>query len=275
MKTPAQKAPVPDDLLSEERRRSIARLIEEEGRVLVKDLARRFAVSTVTARTDLSVLHHRGQLQRVHGGAIATGPTAADPSLREKAARHGQEKAAIAQAAARLVVAGQTIILDSGSTTTALARLLARITPLTVITNAVNIATELAGQAPEVILTGGALRENSFSLVGPLAEETLSRLYADHCFLGVDGIDAAHGITTPNLLEAKVNQVMISIAREVTVVTDGSKFGHRSLCQIGSLRQLRRVITDTSAPAEQLRRLRQANIEVVVVAARAEGQANP
>lgn len=271
MKTPPAKCPPPDDLLSEERRRSILLLVQDQGRVLVKDLARRFAVSAVTARADLSVLHHRGQLQRVHGGAIAAGPTAADPSLREKAGRHGPQKAAIAQAAARLVAAGQTIILDSGSTTTALARLLARISPLTVITNAVNIATELAGQAPEVILTGGALRENSFSLVGPLAEETLSRLYADHCFLGVDGIDAVHGITTPNLMEAKVNQLMIAIAREVTVVTDGSKFGRRSLCQIGSLRQLHRVITDASAPAEQLRRLRQANIEVIIAAARSSG----
>jgi len=135
---------------------------------------------------------------RTHGGALPI-PTGAllDPSLREKEKLHRKEKQLIGAAAARLVREGESIVLDSGTTTTALARNLRDFRHLTVITNAVNIAAELAGTAIEVILTGGTLRENSFSLVGPLAEETLHRLSADICFLGVDGFDVHFGLTTP------------------------------------------------------------------------------
>lgn len=253
------------DMLNEERRRAIVGLLQRDGRVLVSSIAEHFAVSSVTARNDLLVLHKRGLLQRVHGGAIAPGFAAEDRALREKTALHSREKAAIAQAAARLVQPRETIILDSGSTTTEVARVLRTISPLTVITNAVNIASELVGSPIDVVLSGGSLRENAFSLVGPIAEETLAQFNADRLFLGVDGIDATHGITTPNMLESKVNRVMISIAREVVVVTDSSKFGRRSLCQIAPLRAVHRIITDRGAPPSELKRLRDAGIEVTLV----------
>src|SRR5579883_2335386 len=231
------------NLLNEERRRAILAMVRRDGRVLVNTVAERFGVSPVTARNDLLALHKRGLVQRVHGGA----------------------KAAIAQAAAKLVQAGETIVLDSGSTTMEIAKQLRKITPLTVVTNAVNIAETLAGSEVEVVLTGGTLRENSFSLVGPLAEETLAQLNADRLFLGVDGIDTLRGVTTPNLLEAKVNRVMISIAREVVVVSDSSKFGRRSLCHIAPLRALHRLITDRGIPPADLKRLREAGVEVTLV----------
>lgn len=253
------------NLLNEERRRAILAMVRRDGRVLVNTIAERFGVSPVTARNDLLALHKRGLVQRVHGGAISIGFTAADPALRQKAALHGREKAAIAQAAAKLVQAGETIVLDSGSTTMEIAKQLRKIAPLTVVTNAVNIAETLAGSEVEVVLTGGTLRENSFSLVGPLAEETLAQLNADRLFLGVDGIDTLRGVTTPNLLEAKVNRVMISIAREVVVVSDSSKFGRRSLCHIAPLRALHRLITDRGIPPADLKRLREAGVEVTLV----------
>jgi DeoR family transcriptional regulator of aga operon len=103
---------------------------------------------------------------------------------------------------------------------------------LTIITNALNIAAELSGASLEVILTGGTLRKNSFSLVGPIAEETLYRLNGDILFLAVDGFDVHHGLTTPNLLEAKVNRAMMDVARTVVVVCDSSKFGRRTLSSI-------------------------------------------
>lgn len=253
------------NLLNEERRRAILRLIQRDGRVLVGTIAREFNVSPVTARNDLALLHKRGLIQRVHGGAIAAGFTAEDPALSQKTALHSREKAAIAHAAAKLVHPHETVVLDSGSTTTAVARLLSRISPLTVITNAVNIASDLSGSSAQVILTGGTLRENSFSLVGPLAEETLAQLNADRCILGVDGIDPVHGITTPNMHEAKVNRMMISISREVTVVTDSSKFGRRSLTQIAPVRSIHRLITDHNAPPNEIHRLQDAGIEVILV----------
>src|SRR6202047_4473182 len=140
-------------------------------------MARKFDPSQVTIRKDLEVLHAHGRIHRTHGGALPAREGALeDPTLREKEKLHRKQKLQIAAAAARMVKEGQVVILDSGTTTTAIARALRKFGNLTIITNAVNIAAELAGTALEVILTGGTLRKNSFSLVGPLAEETLRRL---------------------------------------------------------------------------------------------------
>lgn len=253
-------------MLNEERRRAVLDLINHEGRVLVKDLAQRFGMSQVTIRKDLEVLHSQGAIYRTHGGALPVRTGALlDPSLREKEKLHRKEKLRIGAAAARLVQEGQSVVLDSGTTTTMIARKLRELRNLTVITNAVNIAAELAGTAVEVILTGGILRENSFSLVGPLAEETLRRLSADVLFLGVDGFDVHFGLTTPNLLEAKVNRVMIEIARRTIVVCDSSKFGRRSLSLIAPPSAVHRTITDSRIPKSDLRALEEAGIEVTLV----------
>jgi len=157
------------------------------------------------------------------------------------------------------------LILDSGTTTTAIARSLRQFQNLTIITNAVNIAAELAGSAVEVILTGGTLRKNSFSLVGPIAEETLRRLSADILFLGVDGFDVNFGLSTPNLLEAKVNRVMVEVAKKTIAVCDSSKFGRRSLSLICPTSSLQEVITDRAVAKSDLRVLKQAGIEVELV----------
>jgi DeoR family transcriptional regulator, aga operon transcriptional repressor len=134
-----------------------------------------------------------------------------------------------------------------------------------VITNAVNIATELAGSSIEVILTGGTLRENSFSLVGPLAEETLRRLNADILFLAVDGFDVHFGPTTPNLAEAHVNQVMVESSRRRIVVCDSSKFGRRSLCQITTTSNIHHVITDSKIAKADLETLTTTDTKVTMV----------
>ena len=253
-------------MLNEERRRAILELLNHDGRVLVKDLAPRFNTSQVTIRKDLEVLHSRGLIHRTHGGALPV-PVGAllDPSLREKEKLHRKEKQRIGASAARLVKEGESVILDSGTTATAVARALHEFRNLTVITNAVNIAAELAGTAIEVILTGGILRENSFSLVGPLAEETLRRLSADILFLGVDGFDVNFGLTTPNLLEAKVNRVMMEIAKRTVVVCDASKFGRRSLSLIAPPSMVHQAITDSKIAKSDLKALEDAGIEVTLV----------
>src|SRR6476646_759953 len=209
------------NVLNEERRRAIIEDLERDGRVLVADMARKFDTSQVTIRKDLEVLHAHGLLHRSHGGALPAREGALeDPTLREKEKLHRREKLHIAAAAARMVKEGQVVILDSGTTATAVARSLRKFQNLTIITNAVNIAAELSGTSVEVILTGGTLRKNSFSLVGPIAEETLRRLSADLLFLGVDGFDTQYGLSTPNLLEAKVNRVMVDISRRSIAVCD-------------------------------------------------------
>src|SRR5581483_2766754 len=256
----------PHPVLNEERRRAILDLLNRQGRVLVTELARNFETSQVTIRKDLEILHAHGLVHRTHGGALPSREGALeDPTLREKEKLHHQEKMRIAECAIEKVKEGQVLILDSGTTTTAIARALRTFQNLTIITNAVNIAAELAGTDVEVILTGGTLRKNSFSLVGPIAEETLHKLSADILFLGVDGFDVEYGLSTPNLLEAKVNRVMVEVSKISVAVCDGSKFGRRSLSLIVPPASMQHVITDHSIPKSDLKTLTKAGIDVTVV----------
>jgi DeoR family transcriptional regulator, aga operon transcriptional repressor len=267
--TVSARAPIVDPgagLLNEERRRAILEILNRESRVLVLDLAKRFETSQVTIRKDLETLHAHGLIHRTHGGALPAHERALeDPTLREKEKLHRQEKLRIAEAAAGRVQEGQVVILDSGTTTTEIARALRNFRNLTIVTNAVNIAAELSGTALEVILTGGTLRKNSFSLVGPIAEETLHRLHADLLFLGVDGFDVQYGLSTPNLLEAKVNRVMVEIAKRKVAVCDSSKFGRKSLSLIAPPSALDEVITDHGIPKADARALKKTGIEVTLV----------
>ncbi|PYX41129.1 MAG: DeoR/GlpR transcriptional regulator [Acidobacteria bacterium] len=253
-------------MLNEERRRAILEILNRDGRVLVLALAREFETSQVTIRKDLEQLHAHGLIHRTHGGALPAREGALeDPTLREKEKLHHKEKLRIAAVAAAMVQEGQVVILDSGTTTTEIARALRKFRSLTIVTNAVNIAAELSGTAVEVILTGGTLRKNSFSLVGPIAEETLHRLHADLLFLGVDGFDVHYGLSTPNLLESKVNRVMVEIAKRKVAVCDASKFGRRSLSLIAPTSALDEVITDRGTPKADVRALKKAGIEVTLV----------
>jgi len=253
-------------VLNEERRRAIVEMLQQEGRVLVRDLSKRFHTSLITIRKDLEILHHQGQLERTHGGALPVKTGALmDGTLQEKERQHHKEKLRIAAAAVQMIAKGQVIILDSGTTTTAIARACRHMRNLTIITNATNIAAELADSSVEVILTGGVLRQNSFSLVGPLAEELLRKLSADLLFLGVDGFDVRYGLTTPNLLEARVNRAMVESARRTVLVCDSSKFGRRSLALILPTSAVHEVITDRNIPKQDLKALREADIEVKLV----------
>jgi DeoR family transcriptional regulator of aga operon len=253
-------------MLNEERRRSILEMMQRDGRVLVVDLAQQFGTSQITIRKDLELLDTQGLIQRTHGGALPI-PIGAllDPTLREKEKLHRREKLRIAEAAAKLVEEGESVLLDSGTTTTAIARALKEMRRVTVITNATNIASELAGTNVEVILTGGTLRKNSFSLVGPLAEESLRQLRADILFLGVDGFDTKAGLFTPNLLEAQVNRIMVEIATRTIAVCDSTKFGRRSLCKIVPPSAVNQVITDKNISKHDLQTLRDAGITITLV----------
>jgi len=253
-------------MLAEERRNEILAAIQRDGRALVTELSHTFGTSSLTIRKDLDLLERRGLVQRTHGGALPVNSNAmADPALGEKEKQHHKEKLRIAAAAAGMVKKGQCIILDSGSTTTAIARALRGFDGLTVVTNAVNIAAELAGSKVEVLLTGGTLRKNSFSLVGPHTEEFLRGIYADTLFLGVDGFDTAAGLSTPNVLEATVNRAMLKSAHRVVAVCDSSKFGRRSLALIAPVSSINCVITDKALNTSTVEALRSSGVEVLLV----------
>jgi DeoR family transcriptional regulator of aga operon len=252
-------------MLNAERRNEIQKLISQKKRLLVKELCQMFDTSTVTIRKDLATLEERGVLTRVHGGAILNETLIADLSVTEKERIFIKEKERIARKAESLIRDGDAIILDSGSTTTFIARRIKFRKNLRIITNAVNIATELAASENEIILTGGVLRPNSFSLVGPLADETMRHVTVDKFFLGVDGIDLVYGLTTPNLLEARLGQLMIRAAEQVIVVTDSSKFNKRTMGVIGDLAMVDIVITDKGCPEAVLRELRNCGVKTYAV----------
>jgi DeoR/GlpR family transcriptional regulator of sugar metabolism len=254
-------------LLTEERRREIVDLLEGNGRVTVEELVKRFGVSAVTVRTDLDELSKLGALKRSHGGAIRVGPIH-DYPVRMKETIHHAEKVRIAQYAAGLIRSGQTVVLDSGSTTWEIAKQIksGKYSALTVITNALDIAVELADLPfVTVIMVGGILRQISRSFVGPQAEQMMRDLHADHFFLGVDGMDVEIGPSTPDILEAQLNGLMMRSAREVTVTADSSKFGRRSLSVIGPLDLIQRVVTDKAIDDSVAEALKGRNIEVVAV----------
>ena len=253
-------------MLIDERRQHVLNLVQRDGRVVISELSDALGISRITIRKDLDYLESKGLLRRTHGGALSTQNSALlDPSLGEKEQKHIKEKQRIAVAAASLVQEGLCVILDSGTTTTAIARELRRFSRLTVITNAVNIATDLAGTEIEVILTGGTLRKNSFSLVGPLAEDTLSDIHADILFLGVDGFDTKIGLTTPNVLESRVNRAMVNASKRIVAVCDSSKFGRCSLARIVPPSAIHTVITDDQLSSEEMESLTSIGIEVIRV----------
>jgi DeoR family transcriptional regulator of aga operon len=253
-------------MLIDERRHHILALVQRDGRVLVSELSDALGISRITIRKDLDYLELKGLVQRTHGGALLPqGSSLLDPSLKEKEQHQHKEKQLIAAAAAKLVKEGQCVLLDSGSTTTAVARALRDFTRLTVITNAVNIAAELAGTEFDVILTGGTLRKNSFSLVGPLAEDVLREIRADILFLAVDGFDTKVGLTTPNVLESRVNRAMVNASAKVVAVCDSTKFVRRSMALIVAPTAIHTVITDDQITDEDAESLRSAGIELIIV----------
>ena len=254
-------------MLAEGRRRKILELVEQTGQVTIHDVVNRFSVSAVTARSDLDALSANGVVLRSHGGAVRYEPTQ-DYPLKLKATLHRSEKSRIGQAAAQLVQANETIILDSGTTTAEIAKSLkrAKLKSLTVITSALNIANELADASEiSLIMLGGLLRTVSYSFVGPQAVAMLRDLHADRLFLAVDGFDLEGGPFTPDVLEAQLNGLMMQVSKETTVVADSTKLGRRSLFRIGPIEKVHRLITDTRAPAEFTNALRKKGCEVMLV----------
>ena len=254
-------------LLIEERRREITKILEAEGRVAVDDLVKRLKVSAVTLRSDLGHLAKQGLLVRSYGGAILPQDSEREFPLRIKRTIRHAEKVRIATLAASLIKPHQRLIIDSGTSTAELVRAIKRLElkGLTVITHALHIAEELADTAGiSTIMIGGLMRHVAGSFVGPQAERQLRELHADHAFLGVDGLDPALGIFTPDLLEAQINTCMIQVSEEVTVLADATKLGRRSLSIISDLPHITRLITDDSAPMPMLESIRRAGVEVLI-----------
>ena len=253
-------------LLVGERRHRILELLGEHGRVTVEALASRFATSAVTIRNDLAALEAGGALERTHGGALLRRDDD-DRPLNVKRTLHHAEKVRIAKVAVALIQEGETVILDSGTTTAEIAKQIRKleVRSINVITNALNVAMLLA-DVPWVrlIMPGGILRPESNSLSGHMAEAALADLQADRLFLGADGLDPERGVMTPHLPEALLNARMIAISRQVIAVADSSKLMRRNISLIARVEQLHMLITDSSADSAVVEELRRRGVEVLL-----------
>jgi len=249
-----------------ERRRRIVDKIQEHGQVFIQELSQQFGVSEVTIRNDLDQLEAKKMLIRARGGAINfEGYVGIDPQIEQKNQLNYRQKALIGRKAAQLIKEGDTIILDSGTTTSEIVQHIPSFERLNIITNALNIVRLLMDHPRiNVIIPGGYLRQNAMSLVGPLAERNLRSLYVDKVFLSADGFDTRQGIFTPNIDESHLNQIMIEVAKEVILVTDSSKFKRKSLAFICPVEKLDTVVTDNGISAEDKQRLENAGVRVII-----------
>jgi DeoR family transcriptional regulator of aga operon len=251
---------------SGKRRAQILDQLENEGHVTTHSLSEIFNVSEVTIRNDLLIFEKKGLLHRTRGGALRHQRVTIDHDLREKSRKYLLEKQRIAKKAREFINNGDTIILDSGTTTQEIAKRFADVSGLTIVTNGINVAAEIArNRNVRLIMPGGILRQNSLSLVGVLAENSLRNYNCDKLFLGVDGIDSSYGISTPNLEEAQLNQVMIDIAKEVFIVTDSSKFLKRSFALIAPVSRITTLITDKNIPQNEYTALLNLGVDMVLV----------
>jgi DeoR/GlpR family transcriptional regulator of sugar metabolism len=249
------------------RQQQIAELIAQHGDCSIDELVRRFRVSGMTIRRDLAALAEAGRVIRTYGGATIAERVSFEFAFLSQMHEHQAAKEAIAAAAAALVRDGQSVMLDSGTTTLALAKRLRDRRRLTVITTSLPIAAALQYYAGiEVLLLGGYLRASSPDLAGGLTEANLETVRADVAFLGADGIDREGAVYQDSPELARMLQRMAASASRVYVVADGSKLGHTALWRFGRLSQWAGLVTDAAADRGVLRALSRAEVHVIKAA---------
>jgi DeoR/GlpR family transcriptional regulator of sugar metabolism len=254
-----------DNLRAAERRKRIVEYVQRFGEVRTEQLSEWFGVSEVTLRRDLEILESQNRLRRVRGGAVPNTTPPLETRFQERLELRTAQKREIAAAAAELVKDGQVVMLSAGTTTTYLARELLKKNELTVITTAINIASELAGHDHiTLIMIGGVVRPGSYATVGHLADEALLQINADFAFIGVDGIDLDSGFTTPNLMESRTDSIMLRAAAQGIIVADSSKFGRVTLSPVARIDEPTMLITDSDAPEDFVAQLRQRGCKVLI-----------
>ena len=247
-------------------------LLPADGQLTVADAAQALGVSQATIRRDMDQLARQQLVTRTRGGVIA-GYVSYDLPLRYKTARHAPEKQRIGRAAAALVAAGASVALNGGTTTSEVARALATRPDLqdgtgtpavTVVTNAMNIANELAvRQHVKIVVTGGVTRSQSYELIGPFATLVLDQLALDWAILGVNGLDPVAGATAHHEGEASINHLMATRAAQVMIVTDSSKLGERAFARVCALDEIDVIVTDQNAAPATLAAFTERGIRVV------------
>ncbi len=255
-------------MFADERRQKILELVRANGAVSLRELARVVRSSEVTVRRDLRLLESQGLLDRRHGGAVSTGGLSHEPTYSEKSRVAAREKAAIGALAAGLVEEGDAICVGGGTTTQAFARHLSAFRELTVVTNSVLVAQELArSRTIEVVMTGGTLRGSIYALVGSTAEQSLAGMRVRRSFLSGNGLTAERGLSTPNLVVAGMDRALAAAAEEVVVLADHTKIGLETMSRTVPTEGIDHLVTGEACPEDVVAQFRANGVEVHIAAA--------
>jgi len=255
-----------ETIFAEERKKAIIALLQENSKMTVHDLRDYFEVSGATIRNDLRELANANLLMRTHGGALSVEKTGFELDSYQKSVKNLVQKRAIAKRALDYVEDGDTIAIDTGTTTLEFAKLLGIKKQLTIIVNDIEIARCLEDETDAVvILIGGHVRRNFHCTVGPIALNSLSGLNVDKAFMATNGLSVKRGLTTPDLNQAEIKKAMMDIAQEVIVLCDGSKIGGTAFAQIQKTEKINRIITDEKADEIELKEIASLGVLVDIV----------
>ncbi len=254
-------------LLKEERQQRILEVLEENRKVTVTELSRQFGISEVTVRRDLHDLAESGQLRRAHRGALVAITHPPEPPVIQRMNLEYAAKEAIALAALALVNEGDSIFIGSGSTTTCFARCLAKRNRLTIITNALNIAAELAALdiRHSVVVIGGVIRSPELSLLGHIAELALNEVRVNKIFMGVQSLSLDGGWTTDHLPEVSTTRKILTMSDEMIILADHTKFGHTGAAFIAPVTCISTLVTDAQADAAFIQQIKAKGVRVIQV----------
>lgn len=251
-------------MFAEERQEKIMTTLEQDGSVKVNELSEHFNVSEATIRRDLQEMENKKLLVRTHGGAVKFDITNFEPTFSDKKNKKNVEKIAIGKLAASMIKDGDTIILDSGTTTLEIAKHITN-ENLTVITNSIDIAAELINKNKiELFIPGGVIRASTRAMVGQLSEAAYKNFKVDKAFIGANGIAIKEGITTPNFVEAQTKKAMINAANKIIVVSDNSKFDNVCLSVICPIEEITAIITNGDLPEKVVNDYKKLGIEILL-----------
>lgn len=266
--TAAPGGSVPDEGVSgrdlaPERRRRIRRVLEARRSVRLEQLSAVLGVSQATVRRDLDELEALGVARRVHGGAVLVDDRSVEPGFAAKAGEASAQKERIAARAVERIGPEETVYLDSGSTVLAAARLLRGWERLTVVTNSLPVAVELAGHGPRLIVIGGEVRPTSLAIVGPLTSRLLDAMTVDRALMGTYALSLEDGLTTTDPSEAYTKELVLDRAREVILLADSRKIGARSLVSAGGIGAIDVLVTDSGIDERTARALERRGLTVI------------
>jgi DeoR family transcriptional regulator, fructose operon transcriptional repressor len=251
--------------LAPERQSRVMAIVRRGGAVRVDQLSAELEVSAATVRRDLEALERQGQVKRVHGGAVRMHARLDEPLFDDKEATARPEKVAIARAALALIGNGETVYLDGGSTVLELARLLVARESVTIVTNSLRAAAELAAGGPKLIVIGGELRRRSQTIVGTLTRQTLETIHLDKAFMGTMGLTLDGGLSTTDPNEAFTKELVMARSEQVVLLAHHAKFGSVAFSKSGNLDDLDLLITDDGADAAFVKSLRRVGVSVMTV----------